>query len=211
MKNLFLLLPLFLVACSQSQNEIVVTAEKYKEALLRTRQVHQVDENIDSNNPIEIVFSSDFTDQLIEVHLEAKNMNSSFYTLVNSDSLVSLNETNKISSISLGELKVSLDGQDITACLLAECNETFCDGGDGSRTSFNGNFKADKVFLNLSKIDLKSTPECSSININSGSHTLKLEEIGSSGSNLKGARMMVQVIKYNRTYSPENILNAFNQ
>jgi hypothetical protein len=101
---------------------------------------------------------------------------------------------------------VRFNGQDITSCLISECNSTKCDGGTGNIASLTGEFTMEQIYLNLTKLDLSSDPNCSAVNFVAGSmNELKFEELNSGS----GARINAQVITYNRTYRSSTIANLF--
>ena len=180
-----------------------LTVNQMKDVLLKNRTVYSVDRNLDQNNPIEIKFEKNFADQLIEFNFETKKMNTAIFKVINSSLSKSLPDI----SVTLGEMKISLDDNDITACVISECNQTQCDG-TGALTDISENMNTGKIYLNLSKMDQNTSTACTNLNLETVNavHSLKLEEIGGRD---KGARVFAQVVVYNRTYFPENIMNVF--
>lgn len=200
MRILWIVCFTLLIGCSQD-NQTGRTIEFYKDVLLRTVQSYSIDRNLDSDNPVQIDFFYKFEGQLAELVLETSQMNSFYYSIVNSDS------AKKIISIpSLGQLKVELNGNDITSCIVSECNQTKCVDQASDISSLTGNFAIARMYLNLSKI--KSS--CSGVSFTPGEmNSLKLFENGSSASQIKGARIRAQVLVYNRPYKVQDIQNLF--
>lgn len=205
MKNITVYFAFLVFASCSQQTSIDDNTAYYKEAVLRTRDVYQIDKNIDGGNPASIEFLTDFPGQLIEINFKIEEMNSVFYTLNNGNWTTPPPVRNKNKQIS--ELKIELNGVDITACLLEECNSTSCHGSPTPITEFKDNVSTENLFINLAKV-LKST----SVNCN----TAELVSEGSVNSlvfkeatvpNLptsRGGRLVAQVLIYKRPHTPDD-------
>ncbi len=197
------------LGCSETPTPVSSNPNMLKEALLRSRNVYMLDRNIDYHNPAKISFYQQFADQLIEINFQTQSMNDSQFSVVNSD--LSLMEQHLVSDIHLGELDIILDGQNITACVIDECNATNCLGTETVLTSISGDKSTAAVFLNLTKMSQSDLPSCSGLNFSQADvfHTIIFKESTLVTTSLKGARLKAQVLVYNRTNKPEDINNIF--
>lgn len=209
----FLLLVPLVVLASCSKETVTEDVNAYKEAILRTKNVYSISKNLDKNNPIELKYNTSFGNQLVEFNIEAAKMNNAFISVVNGDT-GSKKKRRKIRpkhDVLLAQLKISIDGIDVTQCLISECNKTNCANSDTVLEKFSGEFNTKKMYLNLTKIEKENSEDqdfCIPEGLVSGNsiHILKIEE---AGTGFVGAYIKAQVISYNRTFNINSISNAF--
>lgn len=201
---------MFLGACSQSL-PVESKVGLYEEALLRTRNVFIADRNIDIGNPLNIDFYQEYPGQLVELVFKTQKMNSSFYTVQNSDQTAIFQLRKDLDEVNLGLLKIEFDGVDVTNCIVAECNSTKCVGQETDLTGFSGSLEVDGIYLNLTKMSQSSNLDCSGLDLSIGEtvHRISFKEVGTSKINvLHGARLTAQIVVFNRTHKPQDILNV---
>jgi hypothetical protein len=180
---------------------------KYKEAFLKSKNVNSFERNIDEKNSLSMDFQIDFPGQLIEFRFEASKIYTPVFLLRNGQANQSAGR-----DIHLGELKIELNGNDITSCVLNECNETKCTGTSKTLAKFSGDLNTDSVYINLSKISLKNAPDCAGITLSPGisNITFKENSHGTMGSPF-GAYISTQVISYNRPYLISDIQDVLEE
>lgn len=211
MKKCLVLLLFFLISCSD-QGHVNQKENAYKEALLRTRNAFSVDKNIDSNNPLKIQFYLDDDKQLVEVNFKLKRMNSSFITLANSVGQNLRKSSLAAGQIPIGSLKLKLNGVDVTACAIRECNRHNCLGNTEEIQSFSGEISTELVYINLSNMVESEDEACTNVVFNGpdGIQTLIFEHLpilGTGTGTGGGARLLSSVYVYNRPNNPKDIIN----
>jgi hypothetical protein len=169
----------------------------------KTRTVVGNSASIDAANPESTKFSTNLIGQLVELSLTGKALNDSFLTAINYGSS-SLKKVKRFSAtdIKFSDLKVELDGCDVTAALLAQCTSVGC--WDSSitpvpTTTLGGKFDT-KIYLNLSLLNPTlisgcSIPQTSFFHQANLSHTLSIEE----QSPTSGGTLNYQVVIYQTT------------
>lgn len=198
-----LALMFFTTSCIQSNvsSDYVLDIKK---ALIRSRNITNISENIDASNTAEFSFLSDFPNQLIELNLEISPMSNSELTVLNQNG-EQFTESKKNKIDSSGTLDVLLNNQSISSCLVAQCEEIKCSSSDeGSLKVF---FKSDKIFLNLSKV----SSSCVGNLLTNGLNNLKFIYVNNAnGAIYQGVRLKAQIITYNMTYTPKGMKNVIN-
>lgn len=176
----------------------------------RSRSVIQNNASIDDQNPESITFTTAIGNQLVELSLRGTRLNDSFVTAINYPGTERGRGHKSLalpaSSIQFGDLRIHLDGCDVTSALLAQCNSNQCWDANPSEphADWSGSFGT-AIHLNLSVLNPSAVPGCTAVpgqtsffEANLTSHTLQFSE-GVIGQG-KGGTLNYQVIIFNKAY-----------
>ena len=172
-----------------------------KKALIRSRNVVAISENIDSFNSVKLYFDEGFENQLIELNIEVMPISTAVLTALN-------NNGESLRSVAgnsfYGGVDILLNGNSIKSCLISQCQNQQC--SNTLTHDFTGEFKTDKIYLNLTKL---FGAGCTEAGINLGANKIEIVHVqDTEGPNFQGKKVRAQVISYNLTYTPKGMKNV---
>ncbi|MFG1486102.1 hypothetical protein [Halobacteriovorax sp. RZ-2] len=206
MNRILYILPclLCLMSCVED-NSTTDSNLKFREALLRSRNIVQVSRNIDQYNSLNLNFNLNFETQLVELAYSVKKPNNTVITLLNKDRVNSL-EFKKNNSIAEGSVDILLNGTSIRNCLITECVETKCTGEISD--NLEGLYSTENIYLNLQKIKAGT---CGTVNMANGNNVVTFQHIVDPfGSDYQALNVKAKVITYNVSYGPKGVNDVFN-
>lgn len=211
MRHLICFSLIVLSSCSYSPNYEPEKISLYKEAFWKSKRVINIDSNVDHENPAALDFNLDFQGQLIELNLKTSKLGTFIYTL-NNNSQNDESSKHQVPNVMLANLRVEINDQDVTDCLITECNEVKCTASQKSLTSFSGLTSTSRIYLNLAKLDNSNSSQCSDLVLHfNGMNKITFRELNLGAPGKKtGGRVNAQVIVYNRPYKISDIRNVFN-
>ncbi len=191
---------LFFIGCSRQTERAVISVGDLKKSFLMSKDVYSIDRNVDAQNQSTLYFRNAFSDQLFELNLRIESPNTSFYSLINSQS------ENK-ESRSTARLSVFINSVDVTQCLIDICSEVACTS-TGINSLVEG-FRSDRIYFDISKLSLRTTASCQGLELNlSEKNRWSKAEFRITDGSGKALRVNAQVIAY-RTPKGPNYTTSF--
>ena len=167
----------------------------------KTRVVMSNGASIDSDNPETARFTTTMDQQLVELSLKGVRLNDTFVTAINFPQPARLTAT----LINFGDMKILLDGCDVTDALRVQCNTNQCwdENPAAPRAKWEGTFGT-FLNLNLSVLQPQSIAGCPLLPgtpffpASRTQHTVEFQEsmIGQG----KGGNLNYQVIIYPKAF-----------
>ncbi|MCC7442713.1 MAG: hypothetical protein IT285_13845 [Bdellovibrionales bacterium] len=175
------------------------TLTELQSLLQRSRAVIHSNASIDEFNPEKVHFQTELTNQLVELVIHGERLNDAFVTAVN---YAEGRRARAHSNVQFGDLRVLLDGCDVTAALVTQCNTNECWDVDPTvpHADFSGVFGT-AIHLNLSVLNPTMIPGCAIpapgfFAEGLSSHTLEFRE-GTTGLG-KGGNLNYQVLVFQK-------------
>ena len=129
MKNI--IKTIFIASTFSNFTHATVTNQEFIDLAKKTRSVFSGNANVDANNSLKVTFETLLTNQKVYLSLSASKLNSSVYTLINSDANIVFRKKSLTTPpvINVYDLKVEVDSHLTSPSL---CNGSDVVGGDTS-------------------------------------------------------------------------------
>lgn len=151
------------IAHADALNDLVALTAKARTVIGNSAQ-------IDPSNPEQAQFKTNLDGQLVELNLVSARLNDAFLSTINYNSQVLMAQggvrrlgSRTTGSLNFADLKITLDGCDITSALINQCTTNNCwdpSATPSPATSFHDLF-ATKIYLNLSALNPRNIAGCS--------------------------------------------------
>lgn len=187
----FIILCLGVISCAPSVTQKSDLSEGEKS--LRERFVFSTKSNVDVSNSLHLNFFAKNKYQLTELELNIKEGNSSFFSVLNSDSSA------KKRMNSNADISIKLNGADITSCIINQCNLKQCTTEAQAVSSLKVGFQTNRLNINLSKI--VNDPICNAAIKSNKMNTLEFSAINDSVTNPSFIEIDASIVTFNRSYS----------
>jgi hypothetical protein len=214
MKYIPLLLSSFILI-SAATSAFAQTVDDLYTLVQQSRTVINNNASIDPNNVETVSFATSIAGQLVELNLAAGKLNDSFISALNYPQPAVLSQSGACvgplsrstpTPITFGNMHVILDGCDITAALLAQCNANNCwvTNPTTPLTQFSGMFGT-AIYINLSVLNPQAITGCTPaagqttfFDASHLSHTLQFAETATTAP--AGGSLNYQVVLFNKAY-----------